>query len=155
MQNYSQAQLNELDSLTERWVADHPKRKRLKNTKENSSLLSIKYDRPVVLVGAMRPSTAISADGPLNLLNALRTATSPEARGKVVMDGVASKITANVNHLTHFSQWLDLLYCYPGAHRKFRIIIGEYNEHLSLHQPFIGGYHGALQGKRTKRAVLQ
>ncbi len=44
--------------------------------------LTVKYDRPVVLVGSMRPATAISADGPLNLLNAIRTAASPEARGK-------------------------------------------------------------------------
>jgi len=35
-----------------------------------------------VLVGSMRPSTAISADGPLNLLNAVRTAAAPEARAK-------------------------------------------------------------------------
>lgn len=32
--------------------------------------LTVKDDRPVVLVGAQRPATAISADGPLNLLNA-------------------------------------------------------------------------------------
>ncbi len=44
--------------------------------------LTVKYDRPVVVVGAMRPATAISADGPLNLLNAIRTASSPDARGK-------------------------------------------------------------------------
>jgi L-asparaginase len=44
--------------------------------------LTVKHDRPVVLVGAMRPATAISADGPLNLLNAIRTAIDPEARGK-------------------------------------------------------------------------
>src|SRR5262249_46366082 len=44
--------------------------------------LTVKYDRPVVLVGSMRPATAISADGPLNLLNAIRTAGSPEARDK-------------------------------------------------------------------------
>jgi L-asparaginase len=44
--------------------------------------LTIKSDRPVVLVGSMRPATAISADGPLNLLNAVRTAISPDARGK-------------------------------------------------------------------------
>jgi L-asparaginase len=44
--------------------------------------LTVKSDRPVVLVGAMRPATAISADGPLNLLNAVRTAISPDARGK-------------------------------------------------------------------------
>lgn len=44
--------------------------------------LTVKHDKPVVLVGAQRPATAISADGPLNLLNAIRTAGSSEARGK-------------------------------------------------------------------------
>ena len=47
--------------------------------------LTVKSDRPVVLVGAMRPATAMSADGPLNLLNAVRTAISMEARGKGVL----------------------------------------------------------------------
>ena len=47
--------------------------------------LTIKHERPVILVGSMRPSTAISADGPLNLLNAIRTAISPDARGKGVL----------------------------------------------------------------------
>lgn len=47
--------------------------------------LTVKSERPVVLVGSMRPATAISADGPLNLLNAIRTASSPEARGKGVL----------------------------------------------------------------------
>lgn len=44
--------------------------------------LTVKSDHPVVIVGAMRPATAISADGPLNLLNAIRTAASDDARGK-------------------------------------------------------------------------
>jgi L-asparaginase len=44
--------------------------------------LTIRSDKPVVLVGSMRPATAISADGPLNLLNAVKTATSPDAKGK-------------------------------------------------------------------------
>ena len=44
--------------------------------------LTVRSDKPVVLVGAMRPATAISADGPLNLLNAVKTAMSPEARGR-------------------------------------------------------------------------
>lgn len=47
--------------------------------------LTIRHDRPVVLVGAQRPATAISSDGPLNLLNAIRTASAPEARGKGVL----------------------------------------------------------------------
>ena len=53
--------------------------------------LTVKSDKPVVLVGAMRPSTAISADGPLNLYNAVVTAMSPESKGKgvlVVMNGI-------------------------------------------------------------------
>jgi L-asparaginase len=47
--------------------------------------LTVKHDRPVVLVGAQRPATAISADGPLNLLSAIRTAGAPVSRGKGVM----------------------------------------------------------------------
>src|SRR5688572_8564752 len=55
------------------------------NTLEETSYflnLTVRSDTPVVLVGAMRPATAMSADGPLNLLNAVRTAIAPESRGK-------------------------------------------------------------------------
>ena len=41
--------------------------------------------KPVVIVGAMRPSTAISADGPINLYNAVTLAGSEEAMGKGVL----------------------------------------------------------------------
>ncbi|MGL5318754.1 MAG: type II asparaginase [Bacteroidales bacterium] len=47
--------------------------------------LVVKSDKPVVLVGAMRPSTALSADGPMNLYKAVVAATTPEAKGKGVM----------------------------------------------------------------------
>ena len=63
------------------------------NTLEETAwLLQLLIDdpRPVVLVGAMRPATALSADGPLNLLQAVQVALSSEARGHgmlVVMDG--------------------------------------------------------------------
>ena len=56
--------------------------------------LTVRHDRPVVLVGAQRPATAISADGPLNLLNAVRTAASREARGKGVLVVLNDEINA-------------------------------------------------------------
>jgi L-asparaginase len=47
--------------------------------------LTVKTDKPVVLVGSMRPSTAVSADGPLNLYNAVGVAVDPAARGRGVL----------------------------------------------------------------------
>ncbi len=44
--------------------------------------LTLKTDKPVVLVGSMRPSSAISADGYLNLLQAVRVAGDPASRGR-------------------------------------------------------------------------
>ena len=44
--------------------------------------LTLKSDKPVVLVGSMRPSSAVSADGYLNVLNAVRVAADPQSRGR-------------------------------------------------------------------------
>ena len=47
--------------------------------------LTAKTDKPIVLVGSMRPSTAVSADGPLNLYNAVAVAADPKAAGRGVL----------------------------------------------------------------------
>jgi len=47
--------------------------------------LTVKTDKPVVMVGSMRPSTAVSADGPLNLYNAVGVAGDPKAKGRGVL----------------------------------------------------------------------
>jgi L-asparaginase len=47
--------------------------------------LTLKVAVPVVLVGAQRPSSALSTDAGLNLVNAIRVAASPEARGLGVL----------------------------------------------------------------------
>ena len=49
-------------------------------------------NKPVVLVGAMRPSTAISADGPANLYNAVVTAASPASMGRGVLVCMNGKV---------------------------------------------------------------
>jgi L-asparaginase len=47
--------------------------------------LTINSMKPVVMTGAMRPFTALSADGPLNLYNAVAVAADPESCGKGVL----------------------------------------------------------------------
>ena len=54
--------------------------------------LVVKSDKPVVLTGSMRPSTAMSADGPLNIYNAVAIAADPAARGRGVLVAVDDDI---------------------------------------------------------------
>jgi L-asparaginase len=44
--------------------------------------LVLKTDKPVVVVGSMRPSSAISADGYLNLVNAIKVAADQNSQGR-------------------------------------------------------------------------
>ncbi|WP_373504899.1 type II asparaginase [Aestuariivirga sp.] len=54
---------------------------------ETSYFLSLvaKTTKPIIMVGSMRPATAISADGPSNLFNGVSAAINPGAVGRGVM----------------------------------------------------------------------
>lgn len=67
--------------------------------------LVLKSRKPVVLTGAMRPATALSADGPLNLYNAVRVAACPDSQSRgvlIVMNGLilGARDTTKTNTLS-------------------------------------------------------
>jgi len=56
--------------------------------------LTLKSDKPVVIVGAQRPFSTLSSDAPLNLLNAVRVAADPGSKGKGVLVVLNDEINA-------------------------------------------------------------
>ena len=44
--------------------------------------LAVKTNKPIVLVGSMRPATSLSADGPMNLYEAVLVAANPKSRDR-------------------------------------------------------------------------
>ena len=76
--------------------------------------LVLKTERPVVLVGSMRPSSAMSADGYLNVVNAVRVAADPQSAGRgclVVMNDTifnARDVTKNSTYRVEAFESRDL-----------------------------------------------
>ncbi len=90
--------------------------------------LTVHTDKPVVLVGSMRPSTALSADGVLNLLNAVSVAAAKDSRAKgvlVVMNDeihTGRDVTKSINIKTEAfkSPWGPLGMVVEGKNYWFR-----------------------------------
>src|SRR5881227_2667265 len=76
--------------------------------------LTLKTDKPVVLVGSMRPSSAVSADGYLNVVNAVKVAADPQSKGRgclVVMNDTifnGRDVTKNATYRVEAFQSRDL-----------------------------------------------
>jgi glutamin-(asparagin-)ase len=90
--------------------------------------LVIHTDKPIVVVGSMRPGTALSADGALNLLNAVTVAASADAVGKGVLVTMNDEIqsgrdvskTVNIKTEAFKSQWGPLGMVVEGKNYWFR-----------------------------------
>jgi len=61
--------------------------------------LTIDTEKPVVIVGAMRPASALSADGPLNLFHAVVVASDAQSKARGVLVVMNDRI-ASARHLT-------------------------------------------------------
>ncbi len=59
--------------------------------------LVVKSDKPVVMTAAMRPATAMSADGPFNLYNAVLLAGNKNSKGKGVLVALNDRIASARN----------------------------------------------------------
>ena len=71
--------------------------------------LVLTSNKPVVMTAAMRPATALSADGPMNLYQALSVAASPAARGRGVLVVVADRIWSARDVAKRHTQAIDAL----------------------------------------------
>ncbi len=72
--------------------------------------LTVNANRPVVITGAMRPATAISADGPKNLYDAILVACDSQSKGKGVilsfnetLFDARNVVKVNTTHLNAFN----------------------------------------------------
>ena len=107
--------------------------------------LVCKPKKPVVLTAAMRPSTALSADGPANIFQAVLAATSPQLQSHgllVVMNGL---VIPGWQIIKTDSVALDSFHAYPGG--PIGKIVGESlllfgSPNLS---PLVGRFHNHLR----------
>ncbi|MBV8618879.1 MAG: asparaginase [Curvibacter sp.] len=90
--------------------------------------LVVHTDKPIVVVGSMRPGTALSADGALNLYDAVSVAASKDAMGKGVLVTMNDEIqsgrdvskTINIKTEAFKSQWGPLGMVVEGRNYWFR-----------------------------------
>ena len=91
--------------------------------------LVVHTDKPIVVVGSMRPGTAMSADGILNLYNAVSVAASKDARGKGVLVTMNDEISSgrdvskvvNIRTEAFKSPWGPLGMVVEGKNYWFRL----------------------------------
>ena len=90
--------------------------------------LTVHTSKPIIVVGSMRPGTALSADGALNLYNAVNVAASKDAGGKGVLVTMNDEIqsgrdvskTVNIKTEAFKSQWGPLGMVVEGRNYWFR-----------------------------------
>ncbi len=112
--------------------------------------LTVHSAKPVVLVGAMRPATEISADGPMNLYNAVAVAASPDTRNRGVL------IVANDE--IHFAREVSKtnttqVGTFKASHRGLAGLVNAGRLHLATPRPCAGTPRRASFPSRVSTAL--
>ncbi|HOW47632.1 MAG TPA: asparaginase [Rubrivivax sp.] len=92
--------------------------------------LTVHTAKPIVVVGSMRPGTALSADGALNLVDAVTVAAAQDAQGKGVLVTMNDEIQSardvnkdvNIQTGAFKSQWGPLGMVVEGRNYWFRTL---------------------------------
>lgn len=91
--------------------------------------LTLDTQKPVVLVGAMRPGSAMSADGPLNLYHAVVVASAPASVGQGVLavmnDRIASARFVTKGHANGVDAFVPTEFGYLG------LVYGDWVQYLA------------------------
>ena len=95
--------------------------------------LTVKSKKPVVVIGAMRPATAISADGPMNLLNAVKLAADPKAQDRGVLVALNDQISSG-RDVTKSNTTNVATFKSPRLHRRRQELLPAQPRHAS-HAP--------------------
>lgn len=88
------------------------------DTMEETALflhLTVTDERPVVVTGAMRPPTALAAEGPANLRAAIETAIAPGARGRGTLVVMNDEIFSASDVAKHHTSRLDAFVAPAGG----------------------------------------
>ncbi|MBT3358722.1 MAG: asparaginase [Rhodospirillales bacterium] len=100
--------------------------------------------KPVALTAAMRPATALSADGPANLFQAALSVTSPLFQGDGVVVVMNGQVIAGWQAIKTDSVALESFCSYPGG--PVGRVVGEKTVVVGGHKasPLAGRFHGIL-----------
>ncbi|CZT14232.1 related to asparaginase [Ramularia collo-cygni] len=83
--------------------------------------MTVNSSKPVIVVGAMRPATALSADGPLNLYQAVTLAISQKARDRGTMITLSDRIGSAFYTTKNNANSLDTFYSTEAGQLGFFI----------------------------------
>ena len=109
--------------------------------------LVLKPKKPIILTGAMRSSTALSADGPANIYHAALAAISPKLKNQGVLLVMNGQIIQGRQAIKTDSLALEAFSSYPGG--SIGKIVGEevFIFGIPRPSPIMGRFHSHLSNE--------